>query len=225
MKIVSGIVSLVSIIVQPHNDQVNKYLELEINDQGLLLHKQDITDKLLAKSDDFNKELKTEGLNKFIQTIGKSFLRLNHLGISYACNNFDSEILFYKNLLMNSNFSLYEEPSGDANSKWLFIGDISDWQSPLFEIVLTKNIKELENIWRPHFQIDIDTNLKQDNLESYLIDCFGKDFIQWKLDIPNNGVVLEMGMLGSVSGTKIYLGVGTNLRNTKYHREEILKKV
>ena len=48
------------------------------------------------------------------------------------------------------------------------------------------------------------------------MDCFGSDFIQWKLDIPNYGVVLEMGMLGSVRGTKIYLGVSTNLRNTKY---------
>jgi len=67
--------------------------------------------------------------------------------------------------------------------------------------------------------------LSQQELELILSKCFGKNFVSWKLNIPNYGVVLEMGCLGSVDGTKIYLGIGTNLRNTKFHREEILKKI
>lgn len=239
MKNIQIIVNLLSAFANINNGQVNKYLRfkqaiqlfsgtsklLEINENTIQLCGHDITNKLLAKHDKLNKDLTDNNWSKFLSELDNSLLRLNHLGISYACNDFKSEILYYKKLLVSHNFSLYEELSDDTNSKWLFIGNISDWQSPLFEIVLTKNIKEPENIWRPHFQIDIDTNLNQDELEEIISKYFGNDFIQWNLDIPNYGIVLDMGMLCSVNGTKIYLGIGTNLRNTQYHRKNILKQL
>lgn len=120
---------------------------------------------------------------------------------------------------------LYEEPSGDQNTRWIFIGDTLDWQAQLFEIVLTKERVNSENEWRPHFQIDVDTNLDEISLDKLLIKHFGTRFIKWKMTIPSYGTVLCMGMLGSVEGTKIYLGIGTSLRNTKYHRQQILKRI
>ena len=52
----------------------------------------------------------------------------------------------------------------------------------------------------PHFQIDIDTKLTTNEIE-FLTKKYLKDgFINWKLNIPNFGIVLEMGELGNISG-------------------------
>lgn len=239
MKNIQAIINLLSTFKSINSVQVNKYLKfnhliqlfsgnsklLEINENAIQLCERDITKRILATYDKLNKDLADNKWSDFLSELNGSLLRLNHLGISYACNDFESEILYYKKLLVDHDFSFYEEPSDNANSKWLFIGDTSDWQSPLFEVVLTKNVEESENIWRPHFQIDIDTSLSPDELQHILSKYFGNDFIQWKLNIPNYGIVLDMGMLCSVNGTKIYLGIGTNLRNTQYHRKNILKKL
>lgn len=239
MQIVSEVQKILEILMRLNNRQVNSCLRagnggVELLSGGLLLTKvgskkiilcgKDITEELLAKKDGLN--IKTDGLGfeKFMGKTSRSVTRLNHIGISYWCRNIEIEVDFYKELMKNTSFHLYEEKSDDINTRWLFIGDKDDWQSPLFEIVLTTKYVA-ENQWRPHFQIDIDTSLEQGELEENLSKCFGKDFIQWKLDIPNYGVVLEMGMLGSVSGSKIYLGVGTKIRDTKYHREKGLALV
>jgi len=239
MKVVDEISNLLKIIGKTHSPQVEKYLVfegsiklfsgdnqlLEVDESQLKLCGHDLLNRLLAKTDKLDQKIKSEELSNFLNSISDSFLRLNHVGISYAVADIDSEIFLIKSIVRNTSLSLYEEPSGDPKAKWLFVGNTDSWESPLFEIVLTSETNTPENLWRPHFQIDIDTNLEQQKLEKYLMDCFGSDFIQWKLDIPNYGVVLEMGMLGSVRGTKIYLGVSTNLRNTKYHREKILQKL
>jgi len=239
MQVTDEIFSLLKIIGKVHIPQIENNLvfngsiklfsgcnpRLEVDEDQLKLCSHDLLDKLLAKTDKLDKKIKSEELVSFVNSISDSFLRLNHVGISYAVADIDSEISLIKNLVQNTSFNLFEEPSGDPKTKWLFVGNSTDWESPLFEIVLTSEVNTPENLWRPHFQIDIDTNLEQQKLEKYLTDCFGSDFVQWKLDIPNYGVVLEMGMLGSVHGTKIYLGVSTNLRNTKYHREKILQKL
>jgi hypothetical protein len=239
MRVIDEISNLLTIISSASIPQVKNNLIIdgsikllsgnnklvEIADNQLRLCGYDITDKLLAKTDKLDIKIDPEKLANFVNDISDSFLRLNHIGISYAVVDIDSEISLIKSIVQNTDFNLYEEPSGDPTAKWLFIGNITDWESLLFEIVMTKEVNASENLRRPHFQIDIDTNLEQKNLEKYFFDCFGNDFIQWKLEIPNYGVVLEMGMLGSVLGTKIYLGVSTNLRNTKYHREKILQKL
>lgn len=238
MQVTNEISDLLKIIGKGHIPQIENNLVfnesiklfsgghplLELDEDQLKLCGHDLLDKLLAKTDKLDKKIKSEELAAFV-SISDSFLRLNHVGISYAVANIDSEVSLIKNLVQNTSFNLYEESSGDPKAKWLFVGDTTNWESSLFEIVLTEDINNPENLWRPHFQIDIDTNLEQQKLEKHLTDCFGSDFVQWKLDIPNYGVVLEMGMLGSVHGTKIYLGVSTILRNTKYHREKILQKL
>lgn len=96
---------------------------------------------------------------------------------------------------------------------------------PLFEIVLEEDPDKKADSHRPHFQIDLDTDLTIEELEALTEKHFGKDFFSWKYHIPNYGVVMGMGKLGEVSGAKIFLGLGTKLRLTQFHREEILKEV
>jgi len=238
MKIAADIFIFLKDLVKLKNRQFSKYLIinnsaklysnnsllLEINDNKILLCGHDLTDKLMPKDDKLNKTLDSRAFGNFLKNISGSLLRLNHLGINYWCDDIDAEIKFYKKIINGSSFDLYEEKSDDPNVRWLFIGNTGDWQSPLFEIVLTTKYIP-ENEWRPHFQIDIDTAFKQKKLEKLLTKFFGNDFIQWKLNIPNYGIVLEMGMLESINGSKIYLGIGTNKRDTKYHREKGLKKL
>lgn len=239
MKYTQTIFDLISSLSKVENEQINKYLKfgqkvqlfsgssklLELDKNTITLCGQNITNKILATRNTLVERSKNDQWNNFLSELDSSLIRLNHLGISYCCSDFESEILYYKKILANQVFSLYEEQSGEINSKWLFLGDTSDWQAPLFEIVLTKSVQEPENIWRPHFQIDIDTKLDQQELASILSKYFGNDFIQWKLDIPNYGIVLNMGMLSSDNGTKVYLGIGNNLRDTKYHRRDALQPI
>jgi hypothetical protein len=193
---------------------------LELNDESIKLCGTDITHKIMAEKDKYNKAiLKEEWLN-FLGELGGSYVQLNHLGISYACKDLDREVSYYKNLVSAWGLNLYEESSDDLNARWLFVGDITDLQTQLFEIVLTKDQTNPENNWRPHFQIDIDTDLDEESLDKLLTKYFGPKFIQWKLSFPNYGTVLSMGMLGCVKGTKIYLGTGTCLR-----KRQILNKV
>lgn len=73
----------------------------------------------------------------------------------------------------------------------------------------------------PHLKVNNDAvTLLSGNREL----AYGSGFIQWELSVPEvGGVVLGMGVLGTVNDIKIILGLGTNLRNTKYHRENLLK--
>ncbi len=79
-------------------------------------------------------------------------------------------------------------------------------------------------MWAPHFQIDLDTSLSFNELEKITDDSLGSRFFKWKLNIPNYGIVLGMGILGKIGNTKICLGLGTDIRDTKYQRE-MLKEV
>lgn len=98
-------------------------------------------------------------------------------------------------------------------------------ESPLFEIVLTKTHKSIDSKWNPQFQIDLDTNLTHKDVAKISNEVLGKNIFDWKLDIPNYGTVLLMGRLGNISGVNLYLGIGTNLRDTKLQRRELLKPI
>lgn len=162
-------------------------------------------------------------LNNFCSNI--DVVRLNHLGVSYSCRDIGEELGYYKKLSLESGFKLYEEKSGMTNQRWFFLGNLKSWEYPLFEIVLTESRSPLINEWIPHFQIDIDTNQSYEELENMTTKYLKADFFSWKLDIPNYGIVLAMGKLGNINGTKIYLGMGTKLRDTKFHRNKLLKEV
>jgi hypothetical protein len=191
---------------------------------------------LIAGRIDFEQKISNQGLtiknqvdlskfNKIIKNISSSIVRLNHVGISYFCRNIDKEVDQIKSQLSGSKWKIFEENSGDAKSRWFFVGDLLDWQDPLFEIVLTESKTEIYNDWTPHFQIDIDTNLSIEELIKIADKIYESNFFNWKLDIPKLGVVLAMGCLGDVSGTNFYLGIGTNLRKTEFHRKHLLKEI
>jgi hypothetical protein len=192
----------------------------ELNDERMRLCGMDISRKIAAKKGKFDRQILNDEWLDFLGELDGSYVSLNHLGISYACENLDHEVAYYKNLVSTWGLNLYEESSDDLNARWLFVGDITDLQTQLFEIILTKNRTNSENNWRPHFQIDINTNLTEESLNKLLTKSFGPKFIKWKMTIPGYGTVLVMGMLGSIEGTKIYLGAGTRLRE-----RQILKRI
>lgn len=161
----------------------------------------------------------------FLNAISSQVLGLNHIGVSYWCENIESELLEYKNAIQGSDLEIFEEPSGNPNNRWFFLRSNSDWKMPMIEIVLNQSKKYYEDIWIPHFQIDIDTSLDYKELEVLTNKYLKPNFFSWNIKIPNYGVVLGMGSLGVINNTKIYLGLGTNLRDNKRHRESLLKKV
>ncbi|MBS3148843.1 hypothetical protein J4219_08240 [Candidatus Woesearchaeota archaeon] len=181
----------------------------------------DITEKIAASGN--NCTIDNKKVARFLTSLSGRIIRLNHIGLSYSCASIRQEIMQYKKALETSNFKLYEEPSGSKN-KWLFIGDTKNWNAPLFEIVLTQRKNAEITKWTPHFQIDIDSTLSVEELNTALEKTFGAGF-DWKLTIKNYGTVLGMKILGSTNGTKLCLGIGTNLRNTEYHRKRVLKEL
>lgn len=148
---------------------------------------------------------------------------MNHVGISYFCKDLNDEIAYYKNLIKDSNLNLYEENSGMAEKKWIFIGDNANWEDTLFELILVESANETQNVWLPDFQIDIDTNLNAEEIKEIANKTIWNNFIDWELNIPDYGVVLCSGILGDIKGTKISIGIGTKLRDPKYQRESLVK--
>ncbi len=200
---------------------------LEVNEESiLLLGLKDIEKRILPSKPFLSSSIfESVNLDNFFSELGNSVTLFNHMGISYVCSDFDKEIFKLKNIISGSIFKIYEEDSGDPNQRWFFIGNKDNWQSPLFELVMTKSSKPFTNQWIPHFQIDIDTDLSIKELENLASRHLKDNFFNWKLDIPNHGVVLVMGELANINDTKIYLGLGTNLRDTHLHRTEILREI
>lgn len=161
----------------------------------------------------------------FIRKLSPSLVRLNHFGISYKVRDINTEIEKIKKLVTNhSGIHLYEEASQTIGQRWLFLGNRKSWEDPMLEIVLSQSTRT-HDLWNPHFQIDLDTNLPIKDLDGLINKTLGREFISWELDIPNIGVVLAMGILGDVNGTKIALSLGTSQRNTQYLRTKILKEI
>ncbi|MBN2015657.1 hypothetical protein JW766_02390 [Candidatus Dojkabacteria bacterium] len=185
----------------------------------------EITSKMKTKKQGMRDISLLSSFKEFIRNMRPQIVRLNHLGVSYSCNFIEKEVAYYKRIAENADVEIFEEDSGNKTSRWFFIGDKVKWESPLFEIVLSEFGKGYSDEWIPHFQIDIDTNLSFDELNKSATKYLDKNFLKWKFDIRDYGVVLGMGLLERIGGHKIYLGIGTNLRNTKYHREKLLKPV
>lgn len=198
---------------------------VDINEKSiLLLGKEDISQRILpVPQRKVSSCINLDKLEKFCSKI--DIVRLNHLGISYGISDIGKELDHLKSLLDKTTFRLYEEKSDNPNQRWFFIGKKENWEYPLFELVLTQGKDKFSTDWIPHFQIDIDTNQSIEELEALADEHFGRNFFGWKLNIPDHGVVLTMGKLANIDGTKIYLGMGTNRRGTEYHRKHILMEV
>lgn len=242
MTVIKSIKNVLSIVNDLQNHEVDKFLYrknsssfevrvnneqlVEINDDSILLVGSDITAKILPvcrKS--ISDSISNENIESFFGELKNSLLRLNHFGISYSCISIEDERKEIKKILHGTHFKLYEEPAESASQKWYFVGNLDNWENPLFEIVLSESKTPLCTEWVPHFQIDLDSGLKFEELKILTEKYLKKDFIDWVLDIPNYGVVLAMGKLSNIDETKIYLSVSTDKRDTKFHREEILKLV
>lgn len=231
--------NFLNILIKTNNKQINQCLVksgedfilksqnktlIKINENKILLYgNKNLSPKILIQNYIGQNTSKLKAFSNFTDKLGENIIRLNHLGISYFCNDFKKEAEHYKNNLEKL-YSLFQEQAESNTQKWLFIGNTKNWQEPMFELVLNKPYGVKNNEWVPHFQIDIDTNLNPNNLTNILNKYFGERFVSWKLDIPNYGIVLFMGKIALINGTSIYLSIGTNLRNTKMHREQILKK-
>ncbi len=162
-------------------------------------------------------------LRAFFEAISDSVVRLNHLGISYSCTSINQEIGELTKLLEGSGLHLYQEPAESKYERWFFIGDRTQWEEPLFEVVMSESRQHYTNEWVPHFQIDLDTNLSIEQLQTMTDKHLGKEFFKWLFDIPDYGVVLGTGRLADIYGTKVYLALGTRLRGTEWHRQHGLQ--
>lgn len=190
---------------------------VEVKKNKILLINKDILKKLKPngnKTDIFE----SQKVRVFLNEINRFFIRLNHVGISYYCED-RLEIEKYKDILSGTGLKIYQEQSESEYEKWYFIGNKTNYETPLCEIILNSASNDWYKEWLPAFQIDIDTSLSIEELEKLSKKHFGKNFWKWKLDIPDYGVVLAMAIIGEINGVKLTFGVGTNLRKIKSHRE------
>ncbi|MFA6183649.1 MAG: hypothetical protein WC682_00940 [Parcubacteria group bacterium] len=241
MPILNVINQTLSAIKELHHKEIDKFLlqnsyffNLKINNtslvkidaQSIFLLNEDLTQKLfLADSCNKNHLIENNNLKNFLEATKDSIVRLNHLGINYSCPSIDRELKKIKETIVGRNFKLYEELNDFPDQRWFFIGDKENWEQPLFELAITESATPLCSQWTPHFQIDIDTNLVATELESLANKHLEDNFFTWKLDTPNYGLILEMGELVNINGTKICLGIGTTNRDTKIHREKNLQLI
>ncbi len=242
MKVLCKINEILSVLKNLRNSEANQFLSrknsssfvlqingeplVEVNEESISVVGGDFTARIFpARNSSVSDSISIGRIKNFFDKLNDSLIRLNHLGISYSCVNIENELVEIKKLLHGTNFKLYEEPADSASQRWFFIGNLESWENPLFEIVLTESKTPLCTEWIPHFQIDLDTRLNIEELEFLTKNHLKEDFIGWKLDIPNYGVVLTMGELSNINGTKICLGLGTDKRDTKLHREKILRLV
>ncbi|MBP9738995.1 hypothetical protein KBD20_04880 [Candidatus Saccharibacteria bacterium] len=198
---------------------------VSISDSNIDINGANFNDRITpAKVSKLNTGVEITTFETFMKELSTvSEIRLNHCGISYYCNDLESEIDYIQKLVGND--ELYEEDSGVSSTKWLFIGNTNKYNEPLFELVLNKRQKPTLSSWAPHFQIDIDTTLSIEDLKYVVQKHLGDDWIKWSIDVEGLGTPLVMGRLCSFDGLKVYLGIGTNKRSREWHRKNGLRRL
>lgn len=161
--------------------------------------------------------LQDNAFKVFLQSISNRIIRLNHLGINYFCGGLKFEEERISAVARNARIPLQSDSDAEAGQTWLFMGDRSGIEKPLFEFVLNQGEPVPGDYSRPHFQIDLDTDMSRDEIHT-ASQMLRPNFIHWELDIPGYGTVLSLGILANINGTKIALGLGTNVRPVKEHR-------
>lgn len=196
-----------------------------VSSEDVVIGGQSFQDTLVATSTSSEvADLLNENFSVFLKLISPNLTRLNHLGLSYFCGSIEKETLRIKKIVKHSVFEMLEEPSTEVGQRWLFLGDSDKWSHPLFEIVLNEGVQIEGDLWRPHFQIDLDTTLQIEELKQLSDQYLGEDFIKWQIDIPNYGTVLAMGVLGQIGESKIVLGLGTDKRDSEWPSKRDLMK-
>lgn len=113
---------------------------IKITDGEMLLFGlYDLEPKIIATGTALPKPfpVQIDKFGSFIKEIAKSGIRLNHLGIRYFCDAPDKELKWYKKLAAQAGFTIYQEESSEEKDRWFFLGDKTNWKTPLFEIILT----------------------------------------------------------------------------------------
>jgi len=166
-------------------------------------------------------------IREFISVLSKkeSILKLNHVGFCYLVDSIKEEKERLCKLTNQRNLSLYEEES-QYDSTWFFAGKTSKWYDPLVEFVLIKKTDDKwKDYWLPHFQIDIDTNLVVDDIESIITNVFDGKIKPYRAVVVNNYVCIVRARLGVIDGININLDIGTEGRMPRYHREKLIKEI
>ena len=159
----------------------------------------------------------------FLDAIQENIIRINHLGVHISTPNSEDFKHNIIKLVKGSTVGLYsEESSPGMNVEWLFLSGKASL-SPMFEIVLSERMKPVQSSTIPHLQVDIDTNLPYDLLKKLVDVHLGPNFEHLKVDVPYYGIVMTMGKLVNIGGIKVYLGLGTSLRDTAHARKHDLK--
>ena len=153
-----------------------------------------------------------------------SLIRLSHIGFCYQVASQKKEVLRLIGAAKTKKISLYEEPSNDAG-KWLFLGNISNWQNPVIEFIPIENTNDPNSkYWLPHIQIDVDTKLSGEAIETIVKTVFDKEITPFPIKIDGITYIIR-NRLGIINGVNIFLDLATSSRSVKYLRQDIWKKI
>lgn len=205
-----------------HTLMVNNEPLVRVDHNSILLLGADITSKIfLADSPSISDSIDINNIKRFFRAIQDHLVGINHLGINYSCPNIEDELAGIKALIKGKDLQIYEEISSFPHQRWFFVANL-DSDDPMFEMVLTESAAPVCDKWTPHFQIDLDTDLSLEEIKELTGRYLKPNFLDWQMDVPDMGVVLIMGELSNINGTKIFLGLGTDKRNSTSKRSDRL---
>ncbi|KKP67020.1 MAG: hypothetical protein UR68_C0012G0020 [Candidatus Roizmanbacteria bacterium GW2011_GWA2_35_19] len=159
-----------------------------------------------------------------ILNTNNSIVRLNHIGFGYRVKSQQFEKQRLINLAIKTNQFLYEEESNDF-ALWLFLGDTTNWEKPLIEFVPVEQDHLEIDYFLPHIQIDIDTTLNANEIESITEEVFNTSIKPYRVAVINGITYIVRNRLGVIDGVNIFIDLATNSRNVKFHRQNYLKKI
>jgi hypothetical protein len=154
----------------------------------------------------------------------ESLVRLSHIGFCYKVSSLKAEKDRLINLVKQSRLHLYQEESND-DGLWFFIGNIEHWEDPTIEFIPIKSTKDkYVDYWLPHIQIDIDTKLSGEEIESIVKSVFGREITPYPIKIEGTTYIVR-NRLGVINGVNIFLDLATSQRNVKYLKQNLWSKI
>ncbi len=143
-------------------------------------------------------------------------VKLNHMWMCINVDNVDDTVRQVIEAYRWTIYKVFEDLAGrEEGMRWIFIWDINGW--PMFEIVLPGKVLKMRN----HFQIDVDTILTQRRIKKCLEKSCWKEFLDWKLRIPQVWIVLGMWTTQTCNGYDMRLWIGNNRRSPRAHRQSL----
>lgn len=149
-------------------------------------------------------------------------ISLNHMGVCINTSKPPKVIERLQNAVRQSAHRLYEDPAWVAEDmRWLFIGDRHSG-NPMFEVVLPSPKLQMNN----HFQIDVDTDAPQAELDAYFRWKFGtRKFFDWQLEVDGVWKVLQMWTIWNMDEIDVRLGIWNNKRSREAHRDSLVELI